>query len=105
MGFHALFIADPQPAEQVEPCKCPLHNPPPAPEPAAVRGVAMSQQRLDAFCTQVKGPNTVAGFRVETGSYEFTLVGPGRGTARAVRDVATFMLRSAVCYALCEDPK
>ena len=52
MDVSALFIADPQPAEQVEPCECPLYYPPPPPEPAAVPGVALSQQRLDDFCAQ-----------------------------------------------------
>jgi hypothetical protein len=52
MDVGVLFIADPQPAELVESCECPLHNPPPTPEPAAVRSVALSQQRLDALCTQ-----------------------------------------------------
>jgi hypothetical protein len=33
MDVGTLFIADPQPAELVEPRKRPLHNPPPFPSP------------------------------------------------------------------------
>jgi hypothetical protein len=56
MEAGAPFIADPQPAELVGPRKRPLHNPPPPPEPAAVRGVALRQQRLYALCT-LSGPD------------------------------------------------
>ena len=52
MDVGSLLIADPQPAELVEPCECPLHDASPPPEPAAVVRVTLCQQRLDALCTQ-----------------------------------------------------
>jgi hypothetical protein len=52
MDVGSLFIADPQAAELVEPCECPLHYPSPPPEPAAVVRVTLCQQRFDALCTQ-----------------------------------------------------
>ena len=41
-------------AELIQPCECPLYYPTLRPEPAAVRGVALRQQRLYAFCTQAR---------------------------------------------------
>jgi hypothetical protein len=52
VNVSALFVADSQPAELIQPCECPFHYPPLRPEPAAVRGVPLCQQRLDALGTQ-----------------------------------------------------
>jgi len=52
MDVGALFIADPQPAELIQPCECLLYYPPLRPEPDAVRGVPLCQQRLNALGTQ-----------------------------------------------------
>ena len=52
MNVRALFVADSQPAELIQPCERSLYYPPLRPEPAAVRGVPLCQQRLDALETQ-----------------------------------------------------
>ena len=59
MDVGSLFIADPQPAELVEPCEGPLHYPSPPPEPAAAVRVTLCQQQIDAFCMQAC-PNLLA---------------------------------------------
>jgi hypothetical protein len=52
MNVLLLFVLNPQPPELIQPSESPFDYPAPAPEPAAMLGVAFRKKRDDASVTQ-----------------------------------------------------